>query len=95
MSLFGGQQSQEIPMPPTDPVAALTRDQLLAEIANLRLLADRLEEFAAGSAGSWTDHDALAGHQLLVRVQSHVAGTRALRAARGRADTLVRLDDRR
>jgi len=82
-------------MDPADAVTELTFSQLRAEVANLRLLADRLEAFAGGDETSWTDHDALAGHQLLVRVQSHVAGARALRSGRTRRARLVRLDDRR
>jgi hypothetical protein len=50
------------------------------EVANLRLLADRLEAFGKGDHEMWNDRDSLAAHQAVVRISSHVAGARQLRS---------------
>lgn len=77
------------------PVARLTCQQLEAEVENLRLLADRLQDFINGGDVGWTTNDTLATHQLAVRVQSHVSVMRSIDSAEGRVSDVVRLDDRR
>lgn len=64
-----------------ETVAEITASSIECEVENLRALADRLEAFGAGDNTAWTANDALAGHQLLVRAQAHVAVTRSLRDA--------------
>lgn len=80
---------------PEQHVPALVTDALDAEITELRLLAEKLVEFAAGDDTAWTPTDSLATHQLAVRVQSHTSVVRAWRDRHQRTATVVRLDDHR
>lgn len=73
----------------------LATDALDEEITQLRLLAEKLTEFAAGDDTAWTATDSLAVHQLAVRVQSHTSVIRGWRDQNIRAATVLRLDDHR